>query len=143
MRIHVPHAETSARPKVLLIEDDASFAAYLSERLHQIGYQVEWLGDGLRGLEQIRQDAADLIVIDLALPGLDGISLLEKLKKDGAWPSTPILVLTGRFSSADVERAMVLGVADYMAKPINEVVFFGRVAELTRPGRRSAAPVLF
>ncbi len=126
-----------------MIEDDASFAAYLCERLHQIGYQVEWMGDGLRGLEQVRQNEADVIVIDLALPGLDGISLLERLKQDDAWPSIPVVVLTGRFSSADVERAMVLGVADYVAKPINEVVFFGRLAELAGGNRRSASPVLF
>jgi DNA-binding response OmpR family regulator len=139
----VSHAETTSRPKVLLIEDDSSFGAYLSERLQQLGYEVEWLCDGLNGIEQIRQNASDLVVIDLALPGLDGISLLEKLKSDGAWPETPIVVLTGRFSSSDVERAMVLGVADYVAKPINEVVFFGRLAELAQQQRRSASPVLF
>jgi len=139
----VGQTESAGRPKVLLIEDDASFAAYLSERLHQIGYEVEWQADGLRGLEQIRRAAADVIVIDLALPGLDGLSLLDKLKADDAWPSIPVVILTGRFSSADVERATVLGVADYVAKPINEVVFFGRLAELAGAGRRSASPILF
>jgi DNA-binding response OmpR family regulator len=139
----VSQAETDYRPKVLLIEDDASFGAYLSERLQQIGYQVDWLCDGLHGIQQMRQNAADLVVIDLALPGMDGLSLLEKLKSENAWPTTPIVVLTGRFSSADVERAMALGVADYVAKPINEVVFFGRLAELAGPRRRPASPILF
>jgi response regulator RpfG family c-di-GMP phosphodiesterase len=53
------------------------------------------------------------------------------------------VVLTGRFSSADVERATILGVADYVAKPINEVIFFGRLAELAGSSRRSSAPIMF
>ncbi len=136
-------AEADSGPKVLLIEDDGSFGAYLSERMRQVGYQVDWLCDGLHGIERMRRDAADLVVIDLALPGMDGLSLLEKLKTDDAWPSMPIVVLTGRFSSADVERAMALGVADYVAKPINEVVFFARMAELAGQRGRAASPILF
>ena len=113
---------------ILLIEDDATFASYLTLRLQAAGYRVETAPDGLRALFYLRRQTADLILVDLALPSLDGIGLLEQLREERLAIDVPIIVLTGRFSARDVERAAALGVKDYIVKPFDDGPFLASIA---------------
>jgi DNA-binding response OmpR family regulator len=117
---------------ILLVEDDPTFAGYLSKRLAQAGYSVDWAPDGLRALAQMRRTPPDLLLMDLAVPALDGLSLLRRMREDAelapALANLPVIVLTGRFSASDVEQATALGVADYIAKPFDETAFLASIA---------------
>ena len=118
-------------PRILLVEDDVTFAAFMMERLRQLGYAAEWVKDGGRAEAHLRDRPCDLLIVDLALPDVEGLSLLAELKRGGLLGKAAVVVLTGRFSASDVERATRLGVEEYVAKPFNEDAFFGRLAELT------------
>ena len=113
-----PSSQT-AQGAILLVEDDPTFAGYLNKRLTQAGYRVEWAQDGLRALAQLRRAAPDLLLMDLAIPAMDGLSLLQRLRDDALIDDVPVIVLTGRYSASDVEQATALGVADYIAKPFD------------------------
>jgi len=113
---------------ILLVEDDPTFASYLNKRLSLAGYRVEWAPDGLRALAHLRRERPDLMLMDLAIPAIDGLSLLQTLRDEDLLGDTPVIVLTGRYSASDVEQATALGVADYIAKPFDEAAFLASVA---------------
>jgi DNA-binding response OmpR family regulator len=124
----VDQVSSPAGRAILLVEDDPTFASYLTKRLTQAGYVVEWAPDGLRALAQLRRAAPDLLLMDLAIPALDGLSLLQRLRDETLIAGVPVIVLTGRFSASDVEQATALGVADYIAKPFDETAFLASIA---------------
>ncbi len=78
--------------------------------------------------------------MDLAIPAMDGLSLLQRLRDDNLIAGVPVIVLTGRYSASDVEQATALGVVDYIAKPFDEGAFLASVAQHIRG--RAAAPSL-
>jgi DNA-binding response OmpR family regulator len=131
------------RPTLLLIEDDVTFAAYLLERLRQVGFEADWLKDGGRALTQLRRRGADLLVVDLALPGVDGLTLISDLRDAGVLDNTGVVILTGRFCAADVDRATELGVDEYIAKPFNEAAVFDRLAAIAHRVRGRGEATLF
>lgn len=139
MALHVDAQTTGSGPTLLLIEDDVTFASYLLERLRQLGFDAEWLKDGARAKAQLQDRPADLLVVDLALPGADGLTLISELRQARLIDDTAVVVLTGRFSAADVDRATQLGVDEYVSKPFNEAVVFERFATLAQ--QRPNAPV--
>lgn len=112
---------------ILLVEDDPTFAGYLTTRLDQEGYGVAWAPDGIRALAHLRRARPDLLIIDLAIPGIDGLSLMRRLRDEDLFDPGRVIVLTGRYCASDVERASALGVADYIAKPFEEDAFLASV----------------
>jgi DNA-binding response OmpR family regulator len=143
MALHVDARTTGSGPTLLLIEDDVTFASYLLERLRQLGFDAEWLKDGARAKAQLQGRPADLLVVDLALPGADGLTLISELRQARLIDDTAVVVLTGRFSAADVDRATQLGVDEYVSKPFNEVVVFERFATLAQQRPNAAGPTRF
>lgn len=129
------------RKAILLVEDDPTFAGYLTKRLTQVGYRVDWAADGIRALAQLRRQRPDLLIMDLAIPALDGLSLLRRLREEDVLGDAPVIVLTGRYSASDVEQATALGVVDYIAKPFEEEAFLASVQ--THIGRGEADSVVF
>ena len=124
---------------VLVVEDDATFAGYLTTRLEQEGYAAAWEPDGIRALSHLRRERPDLLIIDLAIPAIDGLSLLRQLRDEDLLDLARVIVLTGRCSASDVEQATALGVADYVAKPFEEDTFLARVGTLMGRGPGQAA----
>ena len=118
---------TADRGAILLVEDDPTFANYLTKRLGQAGYKTDWAPDGIRALAQLRRARPDLLLMDLAIPAIDGLSLLRRVRDENLIGDTPVIVLTGRCSAADVEQATALGVADYIAKPFEEEAFLASI----------------
>jgi DNA-binding response OmpR family regulator len=116
--------------KVLVIEDNPNLAFGLTRSLEAEGYEVEGAEDGTRGLELARSCGADLIVLDLMLPGIDGYTLLKKLRDGGV--DVPVLILTARGEEADKVFGFRLGADDYVTKPFSLSELLARVQAILR-----------
>ncbi len=124
--------------KVLLVEDDKSVAKYICDGLQSAGIEVQWLDDGELGLAEARSGQFDVMVFDRMLPGLDGVSMVEALRKDGH--STPILILSALGEVDDRVSGLQAGADDYLAKPFALAELEARLEVLARRGQDSAAP---
>ncbi len=108
-----------ARERILLIEDEPDIAEVLQYNLEKEGFAVETAPRGDSGLEAVRRATPDLILLDLMLPGLDGLELTRLLKRDGATARVPIVMLTARGEEVDRIVGLELGADDYISKPFS------------------------
>jgi len=128
--------------RILIVEDDRDLARGLSNNLQIEGHETQLAHDGAAGLELARRWPAELIVLDLMLPGLDGLRVLSELRRTDA--ATPVLILTAKDAEADKVRGLRLGADDYMTKPFGLLELVARVEALLRRGaRRESAPIRF
>jgi len=116
--------------RILLIEDEAEVASYILNGLAELGYVVEHVADGREGLILATRGSYDALVIDLMLPGLDGLGVLRTLR--GAGVKTPTLILTARASVPDRVEGLNAGADDYLTKPFAFSELFARLNALTR-----------
>ena len=107
------------RERILLIEDEPDIAEVLQYNLEKEGFAVEVARRGDTGLEAIRREAPDLLLLDLMLPGVDGLELTRLLKRDGATSRIPIVMLTARSEEVDRIVGLELGADDYIPKPFS------------------------
>lgn len=126
--------------KILLIEDDALIAAPLAKALIDQHYAVDVAKDGQVGWELLESFTYDLILLDVMLPKLDGISLCRQLRSQGN--QTPILLLTAHDSSTDRVMGLDAGADDYVAKPFNLEELLARIRALLRRGGAALPPLL-
>lgn len=126
--------------RILLIEDDSLLGQGLQASLQLEGYAVDWLQDGETAWAALRTDTFDLVVLDLGLPGVPGLELLQRLRKQGN--DVPVLILTARDAPADRVTGLDEGADDYLVKPfdIDELAARLRALLRRRGGRRR--PVL-
>lgn len=103
--------------KVLLVDDEREFAQTLSERLllREIGSAVAY--DGEQALKMVAEDEPEVLVLDLKMPGIDGIEVLKRIKHD--YPKVEVIILTGHGSARDMEQCMGLGAFAYLEKPVD------------------------
>lgn len=140
--------------KILLIEDDADISELVQYNLEREGYKVYVSADGDLGLAQAGQIKPDLIVLDLMLPGLDGLAVCRKLRGDANLAGTPIVMLTAKGEESDIVVGLEMGADDYVTKPFSPKELVARIrAVLRRPrtleandakttsGRRTVGPV--
>jgi len=126
--------------KVLVVEDNANLAFGLTRSLESEGYEVEAAEDGVRGFELARTTNPDLVVLDLMLPGMDGYTILKKLRAEVK--DVPVLILTARGEEADKVFGFRLGADDYVTKPfsVRELVLrVGAILRARRPAPAAAA----
>ena len=116
--------------KILVVEDDADISNLLKLHLNDLSYEVVITGDGKDGLQLGRQTAFDLIVLDLMLPGLDGLEVCLQLRN--AAINTPILMLTAKSSELDRVLGLELGADDYLTKPFSFKELQARVKAIFR-----------
>jgi DNA-binding response OmpR family regulator len=121
--------------RILIVEDNLDLAQGLANNLEIEGYAVQVVHDGAEGLEQARAVDPSLIILDLALPGLDGYRVLSALRGEGN--DVPVLILTARSEEADKVRGFRYGADDYVTKPFGLLELLGRVHALLR---RAGAP---
>lgn len=119
--------------RILLVEDDELLGSGLSDALNRAHYAHEWVRDGVEALRLATDSPFDLIVLDLGLPGLDGIDVLRqlRLRRD----STPVLILSARDASRDRVLGLNTGADDYLVKPFDLEELFARIRAIER--RRS------
>ncbi|WP_189209760.1 MULTISPECIES: response regulator transcription factor [Actinokineospora] len=115
---------------VLLAEDDSAIAEPLSRALHREGYDVVVVGDGHRALDLASAGGPDLLVLDLGLPGLDGLDVCRRLRAAGR--SIPVLMLTARADEVDFVVGLDAGADDYVAKPFRLAELLARIRALLR-----------
>jgi two-component system copper resistance phosphate regulon response regulator CusR len=116
--------------KLLLVEDDPKTAGFLKRGLSEAGFMVETAADGLEGLRLIQNGRYDLIVLDIMLPGLDGLKILNWARE--ARVETPVIFLTARDSTADRVAGLELGADDYLVKPFAFSELLARVRTVLR-----------
>jgi DNA-binding response OmpR family regulator len=117
--------------RVLLIEDNRDIAEMVYDYLESRGFEMDFAGDGVTGLQLAVTNDYDVIVLDLMLPGMDGIKLCEKLRGD-AQKDTPVLMLTARDTLEDKLAGLEIGADDYMVKPFDVRELEARVRALVR-----------
>ncbi len=108
-----------ARERILLIEDEPDIAEVLQYNLEKEGFEVETARRGDSGLDAVRRETPDLILLDLMLPGLDGLELTRLLKREGPTARVPIVMLTARGEEVDRIVGLELGADDYISKPFS------------------------
>lgn len=123
--------------KVIIVEDHQQLANQLAEKLRSEGFSVMTAADGEDGLEKIRSEHPDLIVLDIMLPKLDGLSVCRIVRRDAATAHIPIIMLTARSSEVDKIVGLESGADDYVVKPLALGEFLARVRAVMRraPGR--------
>src|SRR5215813_5375953 len=126
--------------KIVIIEDNAEMADTLAMNMRDEGYEVQIAYDGEKGLALIRSEQPDLVVLDIMLPILDGLSICRIVRKDAALQHTPIIMLTARGAEIDKIQGLELGADDYIVKPFGLGEFLARVRAVLRrmPGRAVA-----
>ncbi len=122
--------------RVLLAEDDASISEPLARALRREGYEVEVREDGPAALEAALLGSFDLLVLDLGLPGMDGLEVCRRLRTEGH--GFPVLVLTARADEVDTVVGLDAGADDYVTKPFRLAELLARVRALLRRGTTEA-----
>ena len=126
--------------RVLIVEDDVALGLFLSKGLKLEGHDVDLVADGQAGLEHVLTHRPDLMVLDLGLPQMDGIQVLEEMQ--GRFGGTSVLVLTGRSGIEDRVRCLNLGADDCLIKPFSFSELTARCRVLLRRRMQFADPVL-
>jgi two-component system phosphate regulon response regulator PhoB len=124
------------REKIVVIEDEPNILEVLAYNLKREGFQVVAVEDGEEGLTLVRQEAPDLVLLDLMLPGLDGIEVCRRIKTDPVTRSTPIIMVTAKDEESDVVLGLGVGADDYIAKPFSPRELIARVQAVLRRGPR-------
>ena len=116
--------------RILIVEDESRLAMALQQILTEAGYETETAGDGNRALELALQGSFDLILLDVMLPGKDGIAVASELRR--LHVQSPILMLTAKAATSDKVQGLDSGADDYMTKPFDTDELLARVRALTR-----------
>jgi DNA-binding response OmpR family regulator len=128
-----------SRFKVLLVDDEKEYITTLGERMQMRGLDPEFAFSGEQALKILEYSLPDVIVLDLKMPGIDGLEVLRRVKK--RWPQVQVIILTGHGSERDESAARRLGAFDHLQKPvdINDLV---RVMELALRQKLQAAKLV-
>jgi DNA-binding response OmpR family regulator len=128
-------------PRILIVEDDLDIAELIAHALAKAGHATERRASGFDGLAAARASLPDLVVLDLMLPGLDGLAVCQALRADAATAAVPIIMLTARGEESDRVAGLEIGADDYVTKPFSPKELVARVAALLRRAGRAARPV--
>jgi DNA-binding response OmpR family regulator len=125
--------------RILIIDDDIEFANVLRMHLVAAGYAAEVAEDAVEGGKALLAQPPALILCDIAMPHLSGLELLSLMQSDARSASIPVIVVSGRTDSDTMTRAVKLGAADFLAKPISREQLLESVEACLHPGGRMAA----
>jgi two-component system OmpR family response regulator len=126
--------------RILLIEDDLKISSFIAKGLREAGFSVDVCGDGRSGLDRALTASYDATVVDLMLPGLDGLSVIESMRADDV--DTPVLILSAKQSVDDRIQGLQRGGDDYMIKPFSFSELLARIKALIRRDQKSTQPTI-
>lgn len=128
--------------KIFIAEDDAGILDLLRVRLELAGYSTGYARDGLTAISGITNSMPDAVILDIGLPLRDGFEVLRSIRASARTRDIPVLMLTARHDSADVQKAIACGAQDYLAKPFDDQKLLVRVGRLIQmKSRQKAQPV--
>ncbi|MCX5665512.1 MAG: response regulator [Candidatus Omnitrophica bacterium] len=107
-----------AKERVLVVDDEREFVDVISERLGAKGFDILRAFDGKEGIERAQADKPDLIILDIAMPEMNGYDVCRKLKLDEKFKDTPIIILTAKFQPNDIRFGVGMGADAYLTKPL-------------------------
>lgn len=122
----------AAVQKILIIDDDTRLVENVTKYMHDFGFQVDTALNGVEGLEKASSFAPDLIVLDLMMPGLDGVEVCREIRKTS---TTPIIMLTARVDETDIVAGLEVGADDYITKPFSLRELVARIKARLRHDR--------
>ncbi|WP_395841718.1 response regulator [Archangium violaceum] len=135
---NVPSASMEPTPRILLVEDDERLAKLVQTFLQSQGFQVRWVGDGQEALKAIRSEPPDCVILDILLPGVDGIEVCRQVRPTyHGW----ILMLTAQDEDINEVVALDTGADDYLTKPVRPHVLLSRLRALLRRASRGIPKV--
>ncbi len=124
----------SKREKIVVIEDEADILEVLQYNLKREGYTVVASRDGEQGLDSVRRENPDLVLLDLMLPGLDGLEVCKRLQADPVTANVPVIMVTAKGEESDVVSGLQIGADDYVTKPFSPKELLARVKAVLRRG---------
>ena len=113
--------------RILIIEDDPGIQEMLKYAFAREGWNLAMAGTGEEGLECLRKDGADCVILDIMLPGIDGFKTLKKIRSDESFRGLPVIMCTARGEEADIVAGLELGADDYVVKPYSPRVLAARI----------------
>lgn len=122
------------KTKIVVIEDEADILEIIDYNLSKEGYEVCSALDGEEGLQLVKKEVPDLVLLDLMLPGLDGIEVCRKLKADAATQSISIIMVTAKGEESDIVLGLGMGADDYVTKPFSPRELMARIKSVLRRG---------
>ncbi len=125
---------TRKNKKILVVDDEKDIVETVAYNLRRHGYDVAMAYDGTEAIEAAFRESPDLIVLDLMLPGLDGMEVARRLKADPRTATTPIVMLTAKGEETDVVIGLTLGADDYVTKPFSMKILLARLTSVLRRG---------
>jgi two-component system phosphate regulon response regulator PhoB len=128
------------RPRILIIEDERALTDVLAYNLQREGYEVSVAHDGKEGLRKAQMQVPDLVILDLMLPGLDGLEVCRALRAGERTRAVPILMLTAKAEETDQVVGFTMGADDYVTKPFSVKVLMQRIKALQRRKDAAAEP---
>ena len=128
-----------AKERILIIEDEADLVRGLKLNLVDEGYEVAWASDGREGLRRALEDAPDLVILDIMLPGMNGLEVCRELRQQHA--TVPVLMLTAKGGEIDKVVGLEIGADDYMTKPFSVRELLARIKAHLRREKREPAHV--
>ena len=126
-------SDAAARGLVLIVEDDPAIADVIRMNLVNAGYGVHIAGDGNAGLDAVRRLKPAAVILDVGLPGIDGVEVCRRMRSDHDW--TPVLFVTARDDEVDRVVGLELGADDYITKPFSPRELVARIGSVLRRSR--------
>jgi two-component system alkaline phosphatase synthesis response regulator PhoP len=123
-----------AKPKILVIEDEADILEVITYNLEREGHKVISCRNGEQGLSRIRTDNPDLVILDLMLPGMDGVEVCRQVKSDPVTRAIPVIMVTAKAEESDIVLGLGIGADDYITKPFSPKELVARVKVVLRRG---------
>jgi two-component system alkaline phosphatase synthesis response regulator PhoP len=125
------------KKRILLIEDEEDIAALIKLQAEISGYKLHVEVDGINGYRAIEREKPDLVILDIMLPGENGLDVCRKMKNQADLKNIPVLILSAKGDELDVVLGLELGADDYVPKPFSPKVLFSRIKAILRRGKES------
>ena len=117
----------ATRGRILIVDDDPNTLEILRRWLAREGYSTVSADNGLACLESLGKSPVDVILLDVMMPGMDGLQVCERIRENATWRSIPVVLLTAKDDIETRSRGMQLGVSEYLTKPVNKLELFARL----------------
>ena len=131
-----------SKPKILLIEDEEDIASLIQLQAELAGYKVVIEHDGLNGWRAVEREKPDLVLLDIMLPGQNGLDVCRKIKAHPEYKNIPVIMISARGDELDIVLGLELGADDYVAKPFSPKVLLSRIRAVLRRGLEPSKEVV-